>query len=172
VSSMSSNQYDLRVFKPEEVRLFRSSPNDATIRLTVNDERSWYNVRISRAFPFSDPEAYIGLRDGNDAEIGLIEDMKALDPASRALLDIELERRYFTPKVEAVTVADEVHGLVTFRVKTDRGDRTIVIRNLRDSSFQLGPNRLMLVDIDGNRYELPDVRSLGPVAYTVLAKVI
>jgi len=169
---MSSNQYDLRVFQPEEVRLFRSSPGDASIRLTVNNDVSWYNVRISRAFPFSDPDAYIGLRDGNDAEIGLIEDTKGLDAESRALLEVELERRYFTPKVQAVTVADEIHGLVTFRVKTDRGDRTIVIRNLRDSAFQLGPNRLMLVDIDGNRYELPDVRSLGPVANNVLAKVI
>jgi hypothetical protein len=169
---MSSNQYDLQVYSPQDIRLFRSSPGDASIRMTVNNERSWYNVRVSRAFPFSDPDGYIGFRDGNDAEIGMIENAKGLDAESRAVLETELERRYFTPKVTAVSRADEIHGLVTFSVTTDRGDKKIVIRNLRDHAFQLGPNRLMLVDIDGNRYELPDVRSLGPVAISVLAKVI
>jgi len=169
---MSSNQYDLLVFAPQDIRLFRSSEGDASIRMTVKNDRSWYNVRISRAFPFSDPDGYLGFRDGNDAEIGMIENAKGLDAESRAVLETELERRYFTPKVTAVAKADEIHGLATFRVTTDRGDRTIVIRNLRDHAFQLGPNRLMLVDIDGNRYELPDVRALGPVAISVLAKVI
>lgn len=169
---MSSSEYDLRIFKPEEIRLFRSTPGDALIRMTVNNDRSWYNVHIARAFPFTAPDAYIGIRDNNDAEVGLIEDWHGLDAESRALLDVELERRYFTPKVESVISVDEIHHLVRFQVNTDRGERTIVIRNLRDNAFQLGPNRLMLVDIDKNRYEIPDVKSLGPAAYMVLAKVI
>ena len=61
---------------------------------------------------------------------------------------------------------------MTWEVETDRGPRRFVVRNLRDSTFPLGPNRLMMTDTDGNRYEFPDVTAVGAKAYQVLAKVL
>ena len=46
------------------------------------------------------------------------------------------------------------------------------MRNLRDNTYSLGPNRLMMTDTDGNRYEFPDVTAVGPKAYQVLARVM
>ncbi len=166
------NPFDIRILEPTETRLFRAYDGDALVRLTLNDERSWREVRVARAKPFSDPDHYIGLRDGDDKDIGLIEDPRLLDAASRAILEEELERRYFTPTVERVVSVKEEMGTVTWEVETDRGARRFVVRNLRDSTFPLGPNRLMMTDTDGNRYEFPDVTTYGAKAYTVLAKVL
>ena len=52
------------------------------------------------------------------------------------------------------------------------GARRFLVRDLRDNTFPLGPNRLMMTDMEGNRYEFPDVTALGVKAYQVLAKVL
>jgi hypothetical protein len=166
------NPFAVRFLDPKTLRLFRTHAEDATVRLTLEGDRSWREVRIARAFPFSDPDRYIGLRDGNDKDIGILTDLHGLDPASRAIIDEELERRYFTPRIERVLTVSEEFGVVTWEVETDRGPRRFLVRNLRDSAFPLGSNRLMMTDTDGNRYEFPDVRVVGAKAMTVLSKVL
>ena len=166
------NPFAVRVLDPKTVRLFRTHPSDTTVRVTIDDDRSWRDVRIARAFPLSDPDKYIGLRDGDDKDIGILVTLQGLDGESRAIIDEELERRYFTPQVQRVLTVKEEFGVVTWEVETDRGPRRFLVRNLRDNSFPLGTNRLMVTDTDGNRYEFPDVQSVGPKAYAVLAKVL
>jgi hypothetical protein len=166
------NPFDIRIIDPKAMRLFRVHEDDAVVRMTLNEERSWREVRVARAKPFSDPEHYIGLRDGDDKDIGLIEDPRLLDSDSRLILEQELEMRYFTPTVKRVISVLEAMGTVTWEVETDRGARRFVVRNMRDNTFPLGPNRLMMTDTDGNRYEFPDVTTYGARAYTVLAKVL
>ncbi len=166
------NPFDIRFLDPKAVRLFRTAPDDARVRLTLDGDRSWREVRIARALPFSDPDHYFGLRDGSDKDIGLLMDLRDLDAESRAIADAELARRYFTPKVLGVTSVKEEFGVVNWEVETDRGLRQFTVRNLRDNTYLLGPNRLMMTDGDGNRYEFPDVTSYGPKAWQVLAKVM
>lgn len=169
---MEDNPFDIRILDPKVTRIFRTSPDDANVRLTIEGERSWREVRAARAFPFSDPEHYIGFRDGNDKDIGLLIELKELDSASRRVVNEELQRRYFTPQISRVFSVEEKFGVVTWEVDTDHGPRHVVIRNLRDSTYPLGPNRLMMTDTDGNRYEFPDVVGMGAKAYLVLSKVL
>ncbi|BDI33809.1 hypothetical protein CCAX7_58600 [Capsulimonas corticalis] len=166
------NPFAIRFLEPSQVRLFHSDPSDAAIRLTLEGELSWRSVRIARAFPFSDPEAYIGLRDEEDEDIGIVRDLKSLDAESRAVATAALDRRYFTPKVLKVHSVSEKSGSATFDVETDRGPVRFVVRSLRDNSFSMGPNRLMLVDSEGGRYEFPDITAYGGKAYYVLSKVM
>ena len=169
---MEDNPFDIRILDPKKLRLFRTSPEDAVVRLTLEGDRSWREVRIARGFPFSDPDHYIGFRDGDDRDIGLVIDPRELDTDSRRLIEEELAQRYFTPQIRRVRDVDEKFGVVTWEVDTDHGPRRIVVRNIRESTYPLGPNRLMMTDTDGNRYEFPDVSSVGPKALQVLARVL
>lgn len=166
------NPFAVRFLEPKTLRLFRTHPDDATVRLTIEGDRSWREVRIARAFPFSDPDRYIGLRDGDDKDIGILTTLHGLDSESQAIIGTELEKRYFTPRIEKVLAVKEEFGVVTWEVETDKGPRRFLVRNLRDSTFPLGANRLMMTDTDGNRYEFPDVRVVGAKAMTVLSKVL
>ena len=172
MQSPQDNPFAVRFLDPKTLRLFRIGSDDATVRLTLEGDRSWREVLVARAFPFSDPDRYIGLRDGDDKDIGILTTLHGLDGDSRQIIEEELERRYFTPKVERVLSVTEEFGVVTWDVETDRGRRRFLVRNLRDNSFPLGANRLMMTDTDGNRYEIPDVRTVGAKAYTVLLKVL
>lgn len=169
---MEDNEFDIRILDPKTTRVFRTSPDDANVRLTIEGDRSWREVRVARAFPFSDPDHYVGFRDGNDKDIGLVIEMRELDEESRTTAEQELTQRYFTPQVERVVSVEEKYGVVTWEVDTDHGPRRIIIRNLRDSTYPLGPNRLMMTDTDGNRYEFPDVARLGAKVNEVLARVL
>ena len=169
---IEENPFAVRFLEAKSLSLFRTDPQDAVVRLTLTGDRSWRDVRIACAFPFSDPNNYIGLRDGEDKDIGMMTTLQGLDDESRAIVEEELERRYFTPKVQRIVAVEEQFGVVTWEVETNRGARRFLVRNLRDNAFPLGPNRVMMTDTDGNRFEFPDVRSLGPKAYAVLLKVL
>ena len=89
------------------------------------------------------------------------------------IVEEELARRYFTPKIERVVSVKEEMGVVAWEVETDRGARRFIVRNLRDNTFPLGPNRLMMTDMEGNRYEFPDVAHCRAAkALPVLPKVL
>ena len=167
-----SNPFAVRFLEPSRVRLFHTDTGGDAVRLTLEGEASWRSVKIARAFPFSDPDRFIGLRDEVDEDIGMIRDLNSLDPESRAVVLAELNRRYFTPKVTKVLSVSEKSGSATFDVETDRGPVRFVVRSLRDNSFSLGPNRLMLADSEGGRYEFPDITAYGSKAYLVLSKVM
>jgi hypothetical protein len=166
------NPFEIRYLRPQRIRLLRAAPEDALVRLTIEGECSWRDVRISRSFPFSDPHHYIGLSDGNGVEIGQLRDLEGLDAETRRIIDEELERRYFTPKVEKVLSVKEEYGMVTWDVQTNRGTHRFIVRNIRDNTFPLGPNRLLMIDVDGNRFEFGNVGSYGSETYQVLAKVM
>lgn len=166
------NPFDVRILDPKAVRVFRTTPDDVTVRLTLEGDRCWLGVRVARAFPFSDPDHYIGFRDANDADIGLVIEPRELDEASRRVIDEELAQRYWTPQIRRVLSVKEGNGTVDWEVETDHGPRRVLVRNLRDSTFLLGPDRLIMTDTDGNRYEFPDVSRVGAKAYQVLSKVL
>ena len=63
-------------------------------------------------------------------------------------------------------------GSVTWDVETTKGPRHFLVRNMKDSTFTLGASRVMMTDVDGNRYEIPDAYALGPQALVVLAKIL
>ncbi|MDX1933309.1 MAG: DUF1854 domain-containing protein [Capsulimonadales bacterium] len=161
--SPADTSIELVFLDPSRVVLFRTG--GAAVRATVTDpvigaERTFLSVRVARAFPLDRPNEYIGLRDEKDKDIGMLRKPDGLDEASRKLLDEELERRYFIPKVTRVVDVKEEGGMVTWEVETDKGPRTFIVQGMRDSLFTIGKDRFLLADKDGVRYEFPD---LGPL---------
>ncbi|MBC8102493.1 MAG: DUF1854 domain-containing protein [Cytophagales bacterium] len=164
---------------PERIRLFRSGvPGDVTVRLTVDDPalgppRSWRRVQIARAFPLSKPDEYIGLRDAADKDVGTLATLVGLDAESRRIVDEELLRRYFLPVILLVHDVKEEFGTTTWDVDTDKGRKTFIVQNLRESVWEMVPNqRAIITDKDGLRYEFPDVARLDAKSYNVLSRVL
>lgn len=149
--------FEMRLLDPKRLRLFRVA---GLPRATLENDRSWLKVMVARAFPLSDPEHYLGFLDGAGKDIGVLYDPGLLDPDSRRVVEEELEKRYFVPVVERVLSVREEFGAVYWNVETDRGSREIVVRNLRDNLQELSATRILVTDIDGNRYEFPDISRL------------
>jgi hypothetical protein len=167
--------FELILLDPAKVKLFRTG--GSTVRATITDpilgaERTYLRVQTGRAFPFSQPDRYIGLRDDKDKDIGMMPNLKGLDAESRRIVDEELERRYFIPRIEKVNSVKEEFGTTTWEVETNRGPRRFLVQRLRDSVQSIGPTRMLIIDKDGTRYEFPDTDKLDVASRTVLQRVL
>ena len=147
----------LVLLEPAALTFFK---HGATLRLTVADDRSYLRVSVLRAFPLSEPDRFLSIRDGASKEIGLLVDAAALSPESRALVAADLERRYVVPVVTLIRSAKERFGTVDWTMETDRGVCRFTTRNLRENVQRPSPERLILNDVDGNRYDIRNLDAL------------
>jgi hypothetical protein len=152
------------------IRLFLDG--SGRLRLEVRENRTYLDIKVVRAFPFSDPDHYIGFIDGRDKLIGLIEDPGALDPESRQAAVDALKRQYFIPTIRDVTSLKEEFGAVYLDVETDYGPRHFVAKGLRDAIVNLGDGELVIADVDGNRYRIEDWRKLNLQSRRFLERVV
>ena len=141
-------------------RLRFAKRGDALI-LTVEDDRSYLKVRPVRAFPLTELNEYIGLLDAiGGREIGMLRNLRDLDGPTRQLIQAELRKRYFIPKISRIVDAKREFGTIYWDVETDRGRRNFIMRGIRDSIHEIEPGRYLVIDIDGNRFEIPQLANL------------
>ncbi len=162
-----AENYELQILDPARMRLFY---HGGVLRMTLADDRSYRAVRGYRAFPISDPDHYYGLLDGEGKDIGVIPNPAMLDAESRAAAESEMEKRYFVPVVRKVLDIRDDYGALIWDVETDRGHKRFVVRSMRDNTAELPNHRLLLTDVDGNRFEIADLRALDAKTQEVLLK--
>ena len=155
----------LRYLDPAGVRLTRQG---ARRDFALDGMPPTANVSLYLAFPLSEPDRYVSVRNEKQEEIGLISDPGQLDPASREIVAAEMRRRYVTPVVRRVISIKERFEIVECQVETDRGVRQFSARNLRENVLHPQPHRYILTDVDGNRFDIPDLRALPAASQSQL----
>lgn len=143
------------------------------LMLTAENDRSYLKVRAVRAFPLSELSEFIGLLDAiSGKEIGMLRNLRDVEPAARQLIQHEIDKRYFIPKVLRITETKKEFGTIYWDVVTDRGDRKFVMRGLRDSVHEIEPGRYLINDVEGNRFEVPQLEGLDPRSLAYWDKVV
>ena len=149
---------DWKYLDLQRVRFERAS--DGTLRVEILDDRCGIRVQVVRAFPLSQPEDNIVLRDGKDKELGIIEHLRDVPEPARIWLREALFQRYFLPKIEVIHDITERFGTSIWDIETDRGRRTVTTRSMRDAVYEMEPGRFLITDVEGNRYELKNIDAL------------
>lgn len=129
------------------------------------------NVRLRLAFPISDPSRYITVKDSDGKELGIIRDISRLTNAQEKIIRRVLEDQYFMPVIECVESVKEQFGVITWQVRTDRGPRTFRTRGRLKSVLELKDGRVLIIDVDSNRYEVRDMESLDPKSRNFLGRL-
>ncbi|HNT35414.1 MAG TPA: DUF1854 domain-containing protein [bacterium] len=154
----------------KSLRLFRDDSNK--LRLTIDENRSYPDVKVVRAFPLSDPSHYIAFMNHADKVIGMVKDLEALDEQSQALARSSLNRHYFRPVIKRIVEMKEEYGAVYFDVDTEVGRREFVTKGIRDSLQDLGDGLLALADVDGNRFFIKDWTQMDQRSRRFLERII
>ncbi len=126
-------------------------------------EEFYPRIQIYHAFPFTDPNSYISLREPDEKakEIGVIKDLnKDVTEETREMLKEQLRLRYFTPVIEKILHIKDEYGFAYFDVLTNHGACRFTIHMGGDSVINLSDTRLLITDLDGNRFEIPDITRL------------
>lgn len=149
----------LRYINKDNAEFKRTDGGFVSVRI---GEEFYPRVQIVRMFPFSDPEKYISIRtpDEHSKEIGIIEDMKNVKKETAQMLTEQLNLRYFTPIITKIVNIKEEYGYAYFEVVTDRGACRFTINMGGHAVVHLSETRILISDIDENRFEIPDIMKL------------
>lgn len=148
---------EFRHLAPAEIEISRDGAN--RLRLTTAGGETFDAVKPVRAFPLTSPDNCVFLMDAEGSEIGLIPDVTHLEDRSRHILEEELSQEYFVTRIDAIRGVKSRHGVTTWELMTERGDRTIHVKDRTDIR-KLPGRRVLFTDVEGMRYEVPNAEQL------------
>ena len=162
-----------RMLAPGELRFAATAGGFLALTVT-SAERSEHYPRINayRTFPLSAADRYLSLRDAEGSEIGILESLTDLARDQAALLRAELERRYFTPAITEVRSLKEEFGYSYWLVNTDAGRRRFTVQSGKNNVTVVAERRLLIVDVDGNRFTVADYTRLDRSMLRILETLL
>lgn len=124
--------------------------------------KTYDRVGVYRTFPVTEPEEYISIREADEKarEIGVVEKLSALSAEQAEMLREQLNLRYFTPVITKVFDIKTEYGYGYFHVMTTYGECRFTIHTGGGSVVSLTDTRIVINDLDGNRFEVPDITAL------------
>jgi hypothetical protein len=102
-------------------------------------------------------------------EIGIVKDIKKIDSQSRKVIEEELAMMYFTPKITRIHRIKSERGSYKWVVETDKGEREFDVRHREDIRV-IESNRVVVKDVDGNRFEIPNYSRLDSRSKSTLER--
>ena len=141
---------------PDRVRVWEDEFQ--VLHVSVDGEE-FSNVRAVRVFPISHRADYVSFLDEKGKEVLLLAHPHQLDKASLKVLMQALERMYYVARILRVDSISETMGVTHWQVLTDRGYASFEVVD-RQHIRKLPRGRYIIVDADGNRFEIPDVSAL------------
>lgn len=159
---------DIKYLEPGKAQFSTSA--GGLVQLVI-DDTTYNKVDLHLAFPFSLPRQFISVRDSKGKEIGMIRHVEELDKTSRQAIEQELQWRYFSPVIQRILSLKEEFGHTYWEVETDRGLRKFVTRGRDEGVQRISETRLLIIDMTGNRFDIPDTEQLDPKSRSILESV-
>ncbi len=156
---------EVQFLDPKRLKISRNQ--FAELEAELPDGSVHAPVEPVRAFPLTQPNQYISLLDVHKNELGLIEDLNQLKKADQTVLAEELEKCYFMPKITKIHFIEGRFGVTEWEVETDSGSVSFDLRSRNDITA-LNAGRVLIKDIDGNRYEIVNYHRLDPKSVALL----
>lgn len=170
------HQYSPRWLLPGDaiVRAARSGAMEVACRpspvadLAANGHASptYRGVFAVNLFPATNPNDYISLRvwnrDGGEQEIGILRRLNEWPAEAQALTRRSLQQRYYLQTVTGIDAIRSELGHLTLAVRTTGDPRRFTMRWAQSQIQDFGERGKILLDLDDNRYLVPDVESLPP----------
>lgn len=127
------------------------------------EEKEYARVGVYLTFPLTNPEEFISIRESDEKakEIGIVEKISNLPKDQQEMLREQIKLRYFMPVITKVLDIKDEYGFAYWNVITTFGACRFTTQVSRDAVINLTDSRLMVTDIDGNRYEIPDFYHLS-----------
>ena len=156
---------EVQFLDPKLVKISRNQ--FAELEAELPDGSVHAPVEPVRTFPLTQPDQYISLLDAHKNELGLIEDINQLQKADQTLLTEELQKCYFMPRITKIHSLEGQFGVTQWEAETDSGSVFFDLRSRNDIT-SLDGGRILIRDIDGNRYEIANYHQLDPKSIALL----
>ncbi|MCQ2432446.1 MAG: DUF1854 domain-containing protein [Clostridia bacterium] len=156
----------------DENAVFTEENGFITLKATLTnedgskEEKSFPRVYLHSAFPFDMPDSYISVLDKDQKEIGMIREISALSPDTQKILRDELRRKYYAPVIQKILSVKERYGFSYWRViLKDGSEFSFTVQDTYRSMLRITSKHIFVIDVDGNRFEIPDAEALDRTSY-------
>lgn len=141
---------------PENARFEKKN---GLLYLTLDGRET--RVKLCRDFPFELPWEYISVLDTDGDERGMIRSTALFEDGQRTILEDELRLRYYAPQITSILRVREKYGFSYWTVVTaDAGKLTFTLQDPYRAIYRVGEKSVTFSDVDGNRYEIPELAAL------------
>ncbi len=156
----SEELLEMRFLTRENARFSRTPGGFVSLKYR---DAEYARVGVYLTFPLTEPEEFISIRESDEKarEIGLIQKLSDLDKEQQEMIREQIRLRYFMPVITKVLDVKDEYGHAYWNVMTSFGSCRFTTRMSGDAVVFLGDARLLITDIDGNRYEIPDFYKLS-----------
>ena len=152
-ASSLSEAIDIGLLEPDKAHFYVTPGGFTGLKYGDADYK---RVTFRRALPIGQPTEYISVADHENKEIGMIRCVSELGEEQRAIVTAELENRYYCPAVYEVKSVKDKLGYVYLELKIGRDgrkyDKTCTVKDVSKNIRMLSDDRLIIFDVDGNRY--------------------
>jgi ATP-binding cassette, subfamily B, bacterial len=153
----------VRYLSPDMCRVHLGT--HGALHVTVTNDRIYGGVFAAYAFPVAYPTGYISLihsagDDKEQIEIGIIRSLDAFPPEQADLIRSALKRRYFVHTILRIIHIGWKYGFVALDVQTDKGPASFLMNWSHDRAVDYGRRGKILIDVDDDRYLVPDLDTL------------
>lgn len=154
---MNSSKLTVDFLAPDECKLFFNANGFLLMEYRGQNKG---RVKLIRSYPYTYADEYICVHDLEDNEIGIIKDLKELDRDSQKAALKELETRYYCPIITSVKSIKERMGHFYFETVIDGKEKNFTVRDLTRNLHFVDDKQLLIFDVDGNRYIIPDCEKI------------
>ena len=156
----SEELLEMRLLTGENAEFTRTAGGFIALKM---GDKEYSRVGVYLTFPLTNPEEFISIREADEKakEIGLIESLSKFPQEQQEMLREQIKLRYFMPVITKVLDVKDEYGYAYWNVMTTFGACRFTTQMSGDVVIHLSDSRLLVTDIDGNRYEIPDFYQLG-----------
>lgn len=123
------------------------------------------------AFPLSAPHAGIALITTDGHELLWLDTLEGVPQQARALLETELARREFMPKITRIVSVASFATPSAWQIETDRGLHILLLKS-EDDIRRLPERGLLIADSHGLHYRIPDTTALDRASRKLLDRFL
>lgn len=135
--------------------------------LKLTQENRQIPVKPVSNFPWSDPEVFISLCDGEGSELILLSNLEILTEKSREALRSALNEVRFVLEIKSIRKVKDEAELRIWDVETQLGERKFLTK-LDEWPQALSENRVLITDVAGDLYEVKDLFKLDQKSQALL----
>lgn len=152
---------DIGFLVPEEATFYRTPGGFTGLTYRGTD---YPRVALRRALPIGQPMEYISVADSENKEIAIIRSVLDLQDAQMAIVSDELSKRYYCPEVYEIRSVKDKMGYVYMEMlvgsQNDKHEKNCAVKDVNRNIRMLDDDRLLIFDVDGNRYIVSSLAAL------------
>ncbi len=158
--------------KNKNINKFKLQRKLGKVFIKYIDSEKEIAVKIVWARPVSGRGEELSILTEKGKELETLAGLNVLEEKCAVIATEELEKRYLIPKITQVKKARTCSGNRYMEVETDRGSKTILIKDPNSNVIWFTNDRLMIRDTLGNRFEILSLTGLSNNSQKEIDKII